>query len=163
MKEPSLLELSRDPQALQYRFLYLRTFHHPIAVRRIVNTDGTGTFISKELSGAGAYEPGHLIWNRRTQRRSTDVRDAFLDYLEKIDFWSLPTDDVPDDTVILDGAQWVLEAAKSGNYQVVQRWCADVDTGSPDDARFRRLCLRFLREASLKLSFDEVYPPPPAE
>src|SRR5262249_15746244 len=45
MGEPSLLELSR---ADAYRFLWLRSFHHPISARLVVRNDGTATLISKE-------------------------------------------------------------------------------------------------------------------
>jgi hypothetical protein len=33
LQEPSLLSLSKSPSAESYRFLWLRTFNHPIAIR----------------------------------------------------------------------------------------------------------------------------------
>jgi hypothetical protein len=158
MKEPSLFELSENHHAQQYRFLYLRTFDHPIVIRLVVNPDGTGTYITKELSGAGGYEPGRLILNRRTQQPAEYVRQVQLNYIEEIHFWALPTKvSPPDGKIGLDGARWILEAIKDGKYHIVDRWSPNVDTWSADDARFRQLCLRFLREPNLKLSFSEVY------
>src|SRR6267378_2766004 len=61
LREPSLWETSQlDLTAEAYRFLYLRSFHHPISVRLVVAQDKTATLISKETHGKGGYEPGRL-------------------------------------------------------------------------------------------------------
>lgn len=64
MEEPSLYELSaRGRTAL--RFLWLRTFDHPIAVR--LQRDATAPkLVAVSLSGEGGYEPGHVV--RRIER-----------------------------------------------------------------------------------------------
>ncbi|HZS04476.1 MAG TPA: hypothetical protein VFD58_06540 [Blastocatellia bacterium] len=62
MAEPSLLTLS-GVQIECYRFLWLRSFHHPVAVR--IWREGNDRFIvAKELDGAGGYEPGRLVINQ---------------------------------------------------------------------------------------------------
>ena len=43
-----------------YRFLWLRTFHKPIAVR-VWSADSRYYLVVKELSGQGGYEPGRII------------------------------------------------------------------------------------------------------
>src|ERR1700682_2295120 len=43
MHEPSLFEASKDNSLTAYRFLWLRTFHSPIAIRLTMRIDGTGT------------------------------------------------------------------------------------------------------------------------
>src|SRR5262245_53562261 len=59
MKEPSLFQQSTNKVVEQYRFLWLRTFHKPIAVR--VRKDSAGiTLRVVRLSGAGGYNPGKI-------------------------------------------------------------------------------------------------------
>ncbi len=88
LTEPSLRELSqKDPSAEVYRFLWLRAFHRPIAVRLTVTGSG-GRVISKMTSARGGYDPGHLIRNRE---RSLSERDPnFAGAIEELHFWALP-------------------------------------------------------------------------
>ena len=52
LREPSLWEASQlDFTTEAYRFLYLRSFHHPISVRLVVAQDKTATLVSKETNG----------------------------------------------------------------------------------------------------------------
>src|SRR5271169_2890576 len=53
MREPSLWELSKSQSTQSYRFLWLRTFHHPVSARLTVAGDGSGELSIKVLSGAG--------------------------------------------------------------------------------------------------------------
>ena len=57
LEEPSLWEFSKSTQGEAYRFVWLRTFDHPVSVRLNINEDGTGLLSIKETSGAGGYEP----------------------------------------------------------------------------------------------------------
>jgi hypothetical protein len=67
LREPSLWETSQlDLTAEAYRFLYLRSFHHPISVRLVVAQDKTATLVSKETNGKSGYQLGRLIRNRTT-------------------------------------------------------------------------------------------------
>src|SRR5262245_51972945 len=63
LKEPSLWELSKKSVPQAYRFLWLRSFHHPVAIRLDINADGTARLTTKMTSGAGGYAPGKLIQN----------------------------------------------------------------------------------------------------
>src|SRR5271157_4689551 len=91
MAEPSLWELSKSQTAQSYRFLWLRTFHHPVSARLQVANDGSAELVVKVLSGAGGYKPGHLIQNRTVKVAKEGV-DYFLELLNKADFWSAPTE-----------------------------------------------------------------------
>src|SRR5215469_6577927 len=64
MSEPSLSEASKDATVIVYRFLWLRTFHHPIAVRLTIHPDGTGTLNANETDGHGGYEAGKVVQSR---------------------------------------------------------------------------------------------------
>ena len=61
LREPSLWELSRqDPKAEVYRFLWLRSFNHPIAVRLVVRTNGSGWMNSRMTTGQGGFKPARI-------------------------------------------------------------------------------------------------------
>lgn len=123
-----------------YRFVWLRSFDHPVAVR--IWKSETDQFISvNELSGAGGYEPGISIL--KTQRRlSSDEWDSFRRVLEYSCYWDQPTED-PDEAGF-DGAQWVLEGVRDGRYHVVDRW-------TPESGSFREACLYMLKLSRLKI------------
>lgn len=147
MKEPSLFERHADKTIEQYRFLWLRTFHKPIAVR--IQKDNSGfTLRGVRLSGEGGYEPGH-IEHDETIILSQDQWNGFLKLLDKSSFWLLPTEEK--DAGGFDGAQWVLEGQRAGKYHIVDRW-------SPHSRADKRqlndfvVCCRYL----LKMSKQEV-------
>src|SRR5258705_9617064 len=126
LREPSLWETSQlDLTAEAYRFLYLRSFHHPISVRLAVAQDKTATLVSKETNGKGGYEPGRLIRNR-TIHLSQIQTESLLTALNELSFWRLPPLLEAEGNVLqLDGAQWILEGAREGRYHFVDRWSPD--------------------------------------
>jgi hypothetical protein len=147
MGEPSLLELSKTP-AHVYRFLWLRSFHNPVAVRLNVDRDGTSLLTVKVTNGRGGYAPGELVKNE-SRRLSKEYTQGFLDDVRELGYWSLPTDD-PENRGT-DGAEWILEAVKDGRYKLVVRW-------SPEKGAVRTLGLAMMiRLAELKLLYQEVY------
>ena len=60
LQEPSLLTLVKSPSSECYRFLWLRTFNHPIAIRLEPMSDGTSVLTTKVASGDGGFHPGVL-------------------------------------------------------------------------------------------------------
>jgi hypothetical protein len=58
MGEPSLWELSKDASKQSYRFLWLRTFDHPVSTRLEVAKDGTAQLLVKVLNGKVGMNPG---------------------------------------------------------------------------------------------------------
>jgi hypothetical protein len=144
MDEPSLLAAANDTDSNIYRFLWLRSFHHPIALRLQIQPEGDGVLVLKVLDGAGGYEPETLSIER-TLELDSDKVSFFLEGLEELHFWELPG---PNTSLGLDGAQWVLEGAHEGRYHVVDRW-------SPEGGPYRDLCLMLLQFSALEV--DEVY------
>lgn len=152
LHEPSLWELSRrDPKVEVYRFLWLRSSHHPISVRLVVRASGSGWIHSNMTSGQGGHEPGRILrysvsWLTKGKTRS------FLDELQSADFWNLPAlPAVVDTGSALDGAQWIVEGVKDGRYQVIDRR----SPGSADPVRaLGRLALKLGR---FRLRPGEVY------
>jgi hypothetical protein len=133
MKEPSLVDV-KDPDSEVYRFLWLRTFHHPISVR-IVRTGYSFRLTSVELNGAGGYDPGR---NLRTDNVEifNDEWCQFTALLDKAQFWAEPT--VNRELSGFDGSQWVFEGVNDGRYHIVDRW-------TPREGAFREACIYLLK------------------
>jgi hypothetical protein len=152
LREPSLWELSRlDPNAEVYRFLWLRTFHHPIAVRLVVRASGSGWIHSRVTTGRGGYEPGRISrfgvsWLRKARTQS------FLQAIESANFWNLTTLlEANENVVELDGAQWIIEGVRKGKYHVIGRWSPE----ARDPAR--AIGIMALKLGRLKVRSAEVY------
>lgn len=135
MAEPSL---SCATSGRVYRFLWLRSFDHPIAVR--VVTGATPSIVAVELSGAGGYDPGKI--KRRIRR--TLAKEEFDRLEAAVSAAELPTLPAFDDSsVSVDGAEWIVEIADHGRYNVVSRT-------SPGAGTFRQLGLAFLAISGLQ-------------
>jgi len=123
MKEPSLFQQSTNKAVEQYRFLWLRTFHKPIAVR--VRKDSAGiTLRVIRLTGAGGYDPGR-IEHEESFALTGDQWDHFLKLLSESSFWNTPR--AEKDSGGLDGSQWILEGQAAGRYHLVDRWTPSSD------------------------------------
>jgi hypothetical protein len=150
LREPSLWEVSKSSEHEVYRFLWLRSFHAPVVVR--LNVDAAAGILTTKISnGKGGYEPGKIVVNR-VKRMSSRETQWFLARIEELDYWDLSSEEAEDaNTIGLDGAQWILEATKGGNYKIVHRW-------SPEKGPIRVLGLMMLLDLSkLKLLFQDVY------
>ena len=151
MHEPSLWELARNPNAEAYRFLWLRSFHHPIAVRLVVRSSGSGWINVRMTSGKGGYAPGRMVrdgvsWLTKSKTQS------FLTALENMDFWGLRTQPVANDGIVgLDGAQWIVEGVKNGQYHVIDRFSPDTQ------APVRAIGLLALKLGRLRVRSGDVY------
>ncbi|MCY1230808.1 hypothetical protein D9M72_432370 [compost metagenome] len=115
MDEPSI---TCNDAATEYRFLWLRTFHHPIAIRATI-TGRQAILHAVELDGKGGYEPGQVL---RQLRRSLSAEE--LQTLEHVVTASnlRQTPRVERLAVLgTDGAQWVLEISDRTGYRVLNR------------------------------------------
>jgi hypothetical protein len=118
LDETSLFELSKNPAVGSYRFLWLRTFHHPVAVRVDVLADGTATLRTKIASGAGGYDPGKLISNETRLLTKEETRKVVA-RVNASDFWRLPSYDRT--RTGDDGSEWIFEVADQGRYHLRKR------------------------------------------
>jgi hypothetical protein len=151
LAEPSLWETSKGTKGQVYRFLWLRSFHHPVVVRLNVNGDGTGTLVTKVTGGQGGYKPVKLIENR-TEQLSKQRTKWFLDRIEELKYWELPTREEENPNVVnLDGAQWVVEGVRNETYKIVDRW-------SPEKGPIKAIGLMMTIDlAKMKLLYQDVY------
>jgi hypothetical protein len=124
LEEPSLLKPSAASPAETYRFLWLRTFNQPIAVRLDVSADRTGVLTTKIANGEAGfpYTSKKLTMNVRGTLSREQVQ-RFLQRFNDVQFWSLPT--TVNDPIGTDGSEWIFEATNAGKYHIVERWCAD--------------------------------------
>jgi hypothetical protein len=149
LKEPPLGEFSRQDQTAEvYRFLWLRSFDNPIAVRLAVTRDG-GRLIAKMTSGQGGFEPGHLVLNRESSL-SKEATEWFLAEVKHARFWDIPTRD--DSHAQPDGAEWIIEGVRQGQYHVVDRSSPD----RKDPAHVLGIAL-LINLARFRLLYQDVY------
>jgi len=149
MDEPSLWEVSQKQRREAYRFVWLRSFHQPVAIRLMINADGSGDLVAKILSGEGGHDAGALVTNQHSLLLPVETR-SFTEKLSKANFWALSTRRFQD-IYGRDGADWILEGTKEGNYHVVHRW-------SPPNGPYREACLYLaLGLAELKIPDREIY------
>jgi hypothetical protein len=142
LEEPSLWSLSKIQGEQCYRFLWLRSFDQPIAVRVEVNADGTSRLTIKMATDAGGYAAGKLV-RSDTYKLTREKTVWFLGKIEENKFWELPS--VDRSRIGADGAAWVIEGVKNGSYHVVDRW-------SPDNGPVRVIGLLMLHKlAKLKI------------
>ena len=117
--EPSLLETSKNTNVVSYRLSWLGSqTGRVVAVRLIVNSDGSGEVISAVASG--------IPWVVRKWNNAVSASDLqrFLQLVEDGKFWSLrPTEH--NRGYGLDGTVWIVEGVRNGSYHCVYRWSPD--------------------------------------
>ncbi len=137
MKEPSLEKLAeKDRASTAYRFLWMPSFHNPIAVRFVKSEEGAD-LQAVTLSLDDAHEPRSIV-ERKSVKLSRAHWERIANRLEKAKFWTLPTDKPPPfDEIIADGDILIVEGVRDGKYHVVCRQ-------SPPGGDFVDLCQAML-------------------
>jgi hypothetical protein len=167
LAEPSLFEFREDKAVHVYRFLWLPSFHRPISVRLTIRPDGGSSLVAKSvdkhtgLLTADGQDSGKLILDTVAEVDDAQVQDL-LKQLQNLDFWSMTTEE--QQTAVrgsgdgreilrlppLDGARWVLEGLRNGEYHVVDRW-------SPRNDAYAKLCKHFLRVGKVEVEEKDLY------
>jgi hypothetical protein len=147
MGEESLLSAAANKEFLGYRFLWLRTFHHPISMKLRIRLDGNAQLTCIELAGAGGYQPGKVLMTQIVELSKEQV-SQFEALIRSSNFWELPTHNAEKGGS--DGSQWILEGVKNQKYHVVDRW-------TPTDGKYREACLYLLNLSRLKVDPKHVY------
>src|SRR4051812_24222793 len=134
-----------------YRFVWLRSFHRPVLVL-VERTNDRTTLRAEELSGAGGYDPGHIVADT-TFALSDEQWASVTQAVDAASFWNPHA--VPADSLSgLDGAQWIVEGVRSGRYRAEDVWTPQTRT---EYAAFRQLGIRLLRAAGRLPGDAEVY------
>ncbi|MBX3710725.1 MAG: hypothetical protein KF800_02020 [Lysobacter sp.] len=142
MGEPSLACTTDTPV---YRFLWMRTFHHPVAVR--VERDGAvWRVFAVELDGAGGYDPGSVL--RRVERTLTPYEaKQFEAMLVRVDVWGRR---MPQRLQGVDGATWLIEARDGARSRIHDAW-------TPSHGREREIGLMFLSFTGWAIPPEDIY------
>jgi|SRR5579863_2284828 len=122
--EPSLLEATKDASVLSFRVSYFSPVPvREIAVRLVVNADGSGQITS-------AVSSGEASGVKRTQN-NVSVADVnkLLQLLAKVGFWSMSstedterkTDSADRKQYVVDGSFWMVEGVHEGSFHYVYR------------------------------------------
>jgi enterochelin esterase-like enzyme len=144
MTEP--LSSGEEASDFAYRFLWVRTFHHPVAVR--IQKRGSSTLLQAvELDGAGGYAWGKIAKEIHRELSPAETETVMVK-LAKAGFWHMESE--PRGTAGLDGATWILEGSQNGKSYRVRRWC-------PKSVDFRDTCLFFLQLAGLTVPAEDIY------
>jgi hypothetical protein len=143
------------------RFIWLRSFHHPVVIRLNESMNGSWRAVTKIGTGAGGYEPGTIL--SQAQRTLTADQAATVVSLFNPTswFWSTMSStrtasvaNCPRDpgnecvTIGVDGAQWIVEVRDGDRYHYVDRW-------SPESGPVRKLGEQLM--ALSQQDFGKVY------
>jgi hypothetical protein len=149
LDESSLWIEQLGQHEMVYRFTWLRTFHHPIAARIVLNDGGTGNLYLKMADGAGGYSPGKIQVNSTFMLEKPEV-DKILSLLAKMDFWHSPTTP-KNESGGTDGSEWILEGRTPSAYHVIHRW-------TPRNGYLRQLGLYLVMDVGkLDIPKQEIY------
>jgi hypothetical protein len=144
-----------DPEAEIYRITFIPTFHHPIKIR-VEKQKDTYVLIAKRLSGQGGYDAGILRTERRRRLRPREW-NRLLELLEEANFWKLPylekeagPNEKGEETICLDGSEWVIEGVRNGQYHAVNRYC-------PEAKSFEAVGLYLAQLSGLRVKERELF------
>lgn len=160
----SILEQNQE----SYRFLWLRTFHHPVLIQLIKRGPQDAAVNYKELDGRGGYEYGSIVEQKtvdvytRLEKggQPKELIQATIDLFfesAKAQVWEQPfalgetIDTDGSILIVLDGARWTIEAVKNGKCHVVTRH--DPDTGDP----VRHFAETLIDLSGKRFYYDEFY------
>ena len=129
-----------------YRFTWLRSFHAPVVIK-IQKHDFNFIFTAKKLRPEYKDYPAEVI-----------VSDSvfiswfkwyhFKNKLNNTSFWNMPMDDNAD--IGTDGARWIIEGFKDGQYHFIDRWSAK-------ESDFGKACLYLIKISNLGIKEEDIY------
>jgi len=111
-----------------YRFTYLPAFTGPSVLTLLIQPDGNGRITMKTIAG-----DREITQLDETGPIPPDGLAKFFAQLDQAHFWAMPAE-LP--RTGFDGAEWILEGVKDGNYHAVVRWCPDIDHQSAKEVPF---------------------------
>lgn len=168
MKEPSLFERGKDRPAFEMRFLWLRSFHDPIAIR-VWQTGEDFSMRAVRITQNKDYSLGAITVD--TTRQLTRDQSRVLSDLIKatpLTGQMTPTEELSG-SAGLDGAQWILETCEDQAYRRLDFWCLK-DYGPSrygqlglerdkirDTAQLLKFALHLLQLSAIKVPEDEIY------
>ncbi|WP_222164742.1 hypothetical protein [Edaphocola aurantiacus] len=144
LKEPGLYTLPVSSGTTVYRFTWLRSFHHPISIR-LEQTSNEYIIYWKEGKGPGGYAPKGLKISGRKRLKPAQGQKC-IQLINGMQLDSLPNNH---ETLMFDGASWLLERKTAGGYKAFH-------TNEPDQ-KFNDLGRFLLKCTNIRIKEDEIY------
>lgn len=129
------------------RFVWLRSFHHPVVIRLTERKPGSWRLVTKIGGGAAGYAPRGTLAEYERAVSSSEVAAVISQVDPTAQFWRMPSAEPPSRTCLpdkeclvevhLDGAQWIIEVRDEARYHYVDRF-------SPEDGPIRELGARLM-------------------
>jgi hypothetical protein len=144
LKEDCLYNNKTKQNSIIYRFTWLRSFHHPIAIR-IEKVENEIMLYWKVGKGAGGYEPEGL---KKSGKKKLSLKKwiEFEGIVKASNFDSLPNEKyIP----MNDGATWTLERKKHESFKAHH-------SNSPSE-EISKACLYLLDLTNIKVKDDDKY------
>lgn len=114
--EPSLLDAPKNLQTISFRASYYSPVPgHAVAVRLVVSSEGNGEITSAVSSGS------YNDIKRTSNRIDADDVHQLFDLVQKAEFWSAASSEPPQKGYLMDGAWWMLEGVRNGQFHYVFR------------------------------------------
>jgi hypothetical protein len=144
LKEDCLYNNETNQNSIIYRFTWLRSFHHPIAIR-IEKVENEIMLYWKVGKGAGGYEPKGL---KKSGKKKLSLKEwtEFEEIVQASSFDSLPNEKY---ILMTDGATWTLERKNTKSFKAHH-------TNSPS-VEINKACLYLLKLSNIKVKDDEKY------
>jgi len=137
---------SNRKNEMSYRFLWLRTFHPPIIININKNRKGTIYLRAKLFDGAGGYEPGKIIRDKKVKLTGEQWKQISVLFSK-----TKMCNEKPKQNIGLDGAQWVFES------YVADQYCA-AHVHTPGDGVYKEFGLYLLSISGLQeQEYQSVY------
>ena len=115
INEPSIQSLAASTNKEVYRFYWSRSSKSTLTYTVDLTSTDKPTLIIKKFS---KKEPRNLL--SRTEIKLTEIHLQNLkSFLNGAQFWTLPSEDKK---AGFDGATWILEGIKDGQYHYTERW-----------------------------------------
>lgn len=168
MKEPSLYERGPGRPEFEFRFLWLRSFHDPIAIRIWRTAEG---FMIRaiRITQHKDYSLGATTVDS-TRKLSADESRVLGQLLDVPSLLTpLNETELLSGEGGLDGARWIFETCSEKKYQMIQFWCLK-DYGPTryaelgldrskirDTQRLLKIALHLLELGNIKIPDDEIY------
>jgi hypothetical protein len=119
--EPSLFEAAKNTSVFSFRVSYFSPVpEREIAVRLVINSDGSGQITSAVSLGAASGV-------KRTQNSvsAADI-NKLLQLLAKVEFWSISSAEEKTDAAgrkvsVMDGSFWMVEGVHEGSFRYIYR------------------------------------------
>lgn len=137
LKEKCLFNKELEEDVTIYRFTWLRSFSHPIAIR-IENSEKRVMLYWKIGKSLGGYDPKGLKKSGKKKLNKNEW-EAFIDLVVKSDFDNLPNEK---GFPVIDGATWTLEKRTHDKFKAHH-------TNWPN-SKFEDTCLFLLDLAKLR-------------